>query len=201
METDDRVLLERWPTGAGASPRHAAHEVAFRVAVQEDVPALVALVAESCRALAAADYRPEQIEAALGSAWGVDTQLIRDATFAGEAEGRLVACGGWSWRRTLFGADAQPGREAEALDPAREAARIRAFFVHPDWARRGVGRALLALCERAARERGFRAAELMATLPGERLYRACGYRGEGALDYPLPDGQTIRFVPMRKEPL
>ncbi len=180
----------------------ALESVAFRTATLADVPALRGLIAESARALAASDYTERQIEAALASAWGVDTQLIHDGTyFAGESGGQLVACGGWSWRQTLFGGDAQAGRTPAALDPSRDAARVRAFFVHPLWSRRGLGRALLARCEEAARAAGFRAAELVATLPGERLYRAHGYVSQGARDYPLPDGQTITFVPMRKERL
>src|SRR5262249_52760208 len=100
---------------------------------------------------------------------------------------------------TLFGADAQAGRESEALDPTRDAARVRAFFVHPDFARRGIGRALLERCEAEAAARGFRAAELMATLPGERLYAACGYARLARRTFPLPGGETIVFVPMRKD--
>jgi GNAT superfamily N-acetyltransferase len=174
----------------------------FREARLDDVPRLQALIEVSARALSRLDYSPAQIEAALRSAWGVDTQLIRDQSyFVAERAGELVACGGWSWRRTLFGGDGQQGREPEALDRACDAARVRAFFVHPDWARRGLGRLLLELCEREARERGFRSAQLVATLPGERLYRACGYVSEGARSYPLPDDQSIVFVPMRKAPL
>ena len=107
----------------------------------------------------------------------------------------LVACGGWSWRKTLFGGD-HGDRQPEPLDPASEAARIRAFFVHPDWARQGLGRALLELCEGEARAAGFKQAELMATLPGERLYRSCGYVPRPAIEHVLRDGVTIRFVPM-----
>jgi len=174
--------------------------VSFRKATLDDVFAIHALIAESARVLSRADYSDAQIEAALQSAWGVDTQLIRDSTyFVAECGGKLIACGGWSWRRTLFGGDAQAGRESEALDPSCDAARIRAFFVHPAWARRGLGRALLAHCEENARAHGFRSAELVATLPGERLYRGCGYGSQGAREYSLPGNQTIRFVPMRKE--
>lgn len=180
------------------SSEHDA-EVTFRDAELDDVPALQQLIERSARALARDDYTERQIDAALRSAWGVDTQLIRDRTyFAGEHAGQLVACGGWSFRRTLFGGDAQHDRQPQALDPAHEAARVRAFFVHPDWARRGLGRRLLERCESEARSRGFHTAALLATLPGERLYRAYGYVSEGARSYPLPDGESILFVPMHK---
>jgi GNAT superfamily N-acetyltransferase len=175
-------------------------DIHFRTATLEDVPALRALIAASARGLAAGDYSREQIEAALGSAWGVDTQLIRDGTYyAVESSGAgIIACGGWSYRQTLFGSDGQAGREAAVLDPATDAARIRAFFVRPDWARRGVGRALLDHCEAAARRAGFRSTALMATLPGVRLYQECGYAGEDSVDFPLPGGLRITFVPMGK---
>jgi GNAT superfamily N-acetyltransferase len=172
----------------------------LRVATMDDVPVLTWLIAESARELGLQDYSSEQIEAALAGAFGVDSDLIRDGTyFVAEADGDIVACGGWSRRKTLFGGDAQPGRVSELLDPAVDAAKVRAFFVRPDWARRGIGRALLARCEAEARAAGFRSAELMATLPGERLYRACGYAGEGRVHFPLRDGITIEFVPMRKQ--
>ena len=158
------------------------------------------MIAASARELSRGDYTEAQIEAALGGAFGVDTQLIDDGTyFAVVAGDEIVACGGWSFRGTLFGADGHAGRSAAQLDPARDAARIRAFFIRPDWARRGLGRALLERCENAARARGFRRAELMATLPGHRLYKACGYAGEERRTYPLRDGVTIDFIPMSKD--
>ncbi|HBZ71342.1 MAG TPA: GNAT family N-acetyltransferase [Deltaproteobacteria bacterium] len=173
--------------------------VSFRKATLGDVPAIQTLISDSAWGLARVDYSDAQIEAALQSAWGVDTQLIRDGTYVvADCERKLIACGGWSWRRTLFGGDAQAGRQSEALDPTCDPARIRAFFVHPAWARRGLGRAMLEHCEQSARARGFRCAELLATLPGERLYRVCGYVSQDARAYPLPNHQTITFVPMRK---
>jgi GNAT superfamily N-acetyltransferase len=171
----------------------------LRAATPDDIPTLERLIANSTRGLSRGDYTDRQIEAALGAAMGVDSQLIRDQTyFVVEAEGEIVACGGWSRRRTLFGADAGPGREPEPLDPAREAARIRAFFVHPNWARRGIGRSLLDHCESQARAHGFTAAELMATLPGQRLYQVCGYLAGTPIQHALSDDLTIEFVPMRK---
>lgn len=172
----------------------------LRKATLEDRQALEQLIAESARGLGRHDYTAEQIDAALGTAFGVDTQLILDGTyFAVEADREMVACGGWSRRKTLFGSDSRPGREPMPLDPDRDAAKIRAFFVRPDWARRGIGRAVLERCEAEARACGFRSIELMATLPGRRLYEACGYRAADPIEYALPGGVRIEFVPMWKE--
>ena len=172
----------------------------IRPATVDDVAVLERLIADSSRGLSREDYSPEQIEAALGTAWGVDTQLIADKTyFVVECTQQIVGCGGWSRRKTLFGSDARKDREPALLDPAREPAKIRAFFVHPDWARRGIGRALLERCEAQATAEGFQACELMATLPGRRLYAACGYRAGEPMQYSLAGGLTIEFVPMRKE--
>lgn len=175
-------------------------EYRLRVATLEDEPALRALIARSIRELGAADYSAEQIEAALQGAFGVDTLLVRDGTYfvAVGGSGDLLACGGWSRRRTLFGSDARDGRDESLLDPGTDAAKIRAFFVDPAHARRGLGRAILERCEAEARSSGFTACELMATLPGVRLYEKFGYRAGGAIDYPLPGGLHIRFVPMSK---
>jgi GNAT superfamily N-acetyltransferase len=172
----------------------------LRTAVLADAPALEALIADSARGLSRNDYAEAQIEGALGTAFGVDSALIQDQTyFVAEAAGALVGCGGWSRRKTLFGGDRQAGRTSELLDPARDAARIRAFFVRPDWARRGIGRAMLTRCETEAMAEGFRAAELMATLPGQRLYAALGYIAETPIEHTLPGGVVITFVPMRRE--
>ena len=171
----------------------------LRLATLDDIAAIEQLIANSARGLCAADYTSAQIEAAIGTAWGCDSELIRDGTyFVVEVDGEVVACGGWGRRRTLFGGDSQPGRVSELLDPQRDAARIRAFFVHPDWARQGLGRLLLERCESEARTHGFCAMEMMATLTGERLYQRCGYVADAAIEYPLRGGQAIRFVPMRK---
>jgi len=171
----------------------------FRRAQLADVPALHSLIAISARALSQQDYTPEQIEGALRGAFGVDTQLIRDGSyFVIEAGGRLAGCGGWSRRRTLFGSDSRDGRDATELDPRVDAAKIRAFFIHPDFARHGLGTRLLERCEQDAVSHGFGRLELMATLPGVRLYAARGYRGSAHVEWPLGDGLSIRFLPMSK---
>lgn len=174
----------------------------IRHATAVDLADLQQLIALSARELSRPDYTSEQIEGALGSAWGVDTQLIRDQTyFVVLDENFLVACGGWSKRKALFGADSVTRLEPELLNPSRDAARIRAFFVHPNWARRGIGTMLLKRCEAEARAAGFRSAELVATLPGQRLYAASGYIALNPIEHGLSNGVTISFVPMRKERL
>jgi GNAT superfamily N-acetyltransferase len=171
----------------------------LRPATLSDLAELEALIALSARALSANDYSPAQIEGALRGAFGVDTQLIRDGSyFVVEHGTQLVGCGGWSRRRTLFGGDARAERDATLLDPHTEAAKIRAFFIHPDFARRGIGATLLDRCEQDARASGFSRFEMMATLPGVRLYAARGYVAGEPILWPLGDGLTIRFVPMRK---
>jgi GNAT superfamily N-acetyltransferase len=172
---------------------------ALRTATHADRDALQLLIARSARELSAADYSPEQIEGALRGAFGVDSQLIDDGTyFVAESDGHLVGCGGWSRRRTLFGGDSHSERNAGELDPSTDAAKIRAFFVDPDHARQGIGRALLERCETEARARGFTRFELMGTLPGVRLYQALGYVAGEPLRYPVAAGVTIEFVPMHK---
>jgi GNAT superfamily N-acetyltransferase len=164
-----------------------------------DLPALGPLIAASARELSRGDYTPEQVEGALRGAFGTDTQLIRDGSyFVIEAEGRLAGCGGWSRRRTLFGSDARAGRDATELDPAKDAAKIRAFFIHPDFARRGLGTMMLERCEQDAMAHGFTRFELMGTLPGVRLYAARGYHPGERIEWPLGDGLAIPFVPMSK---
>jgi len=171
----------------------------LRRATLQDVPAIEALISVSAYGLSAGDYSHAQIEAALRSAFGVDTQLLRDGSYlVAEVNGELAACGGWSFRRTLFGSDARADRDPQTLDPRIDAAKIRAFFVHPKYARRGIGTALLTRCEEAARARGFTRFELMATLPGVRLYQARGYQPGELIRWPLPGGPAIEFVPMSK---
>jgi GNAT superfamily N-acetyltransferase len=171
----------------------------LRPATDADRPVLEALIARSIHALGAGDYTPRQIDAALRGAFGVDTQLIRDGTyFAVESGNEVVACGGWSRRRTLFGSDARGDRDAALLDPRVDAAKIRAFFVDPAHARRGLGTLLLDHCEGLAAAAGFRRCELMATLPGVRLYAVRGYVGGEHVRHALAPGLDIEFVPMTK---
>lgn len=178
----------------------APRRFSLRMATLADRPVLERLIADSARGLSRGDYTSAQVEVALTGAFGVDSELIRDGTyFVAEVDREIVGCGGWSRRRTLFGSDARPGRQSDLLDPVRDSARIRAFFVHPTWARRGIGRAILERCEAEAREHGFRSAELLATLPGERFYRAMGYAGRDRVEHRLDNRVTIDFVPMRKD--
>ena len=172
----------------------------LRLAQLDDAPELERLIAESVRKLQAGDYSPEQIEGALGTVLGLDRQLIRDGTyFVIEADGAIVACGGWSRRRTLFGADRVPGKDDAWLDPATDAARIRAFFVHPGWARRGFGTRILEACEEAARAAGFHRLELAATLTGIPLYAARGYTPIERVEVPLPNGALLPVIRMGKQ--
>lgn len=179
-------------------------ELSWRTAVESDIPALHVLIEKSVRHLQADDYSREQMEGALGTYLGVDTQLIADGTYftaeAGSAgnERLLVACGGWSRRKTLFGADRRPGRDESLLDPKTDAAKIRAFFVHPDWARRGIGSRILKLCEEAARAEGFRRFEMGATLTGVPLYRRWGYSELDRIELPLANGASLPIVRMAK---
>jgi GNAT superfamily N-acetyltransferase len=172
----------------------------LRKATLDDRPAIAGLIAESARGLGREDYTERQIESAIETGvFGVDTDLILDGTyFVVEAEGRLIGCGGWSRRKTLFGGDRFARREAEELDPRSEPAKIRAFFVHPEWSRRGIGRRILERCESEAQAHGFRSLEMMATLPGVRLYRALGYAEGERVEYAMDDGVAIELVPMRK---
>jgi len=148
----------------------------LRLATPADIPALSALIEASTRELSVGFYAPEQIEAAVTHVFGVDSQLIVDGTYyLIEEDHEPVAAGGWSARRTLYGGDQTKGADDPMLDPAVDAARIRAFFVHPRWARRGLARRLYAQCARAAWMAGFRSLELVATSPGEPLYIALGF--------------------------
>lgn len=149
--------------------------LAHRLATRADTPALVDLMNAAIDELQKSFLTAEQI-ASSRAIMGLDTQLIDDRTyFIVEQNGVLAGCGGWSRRATLYGGDRSPGRDAALLDPARDAARVRAMYTHPSFTRRGVGRLVLTLCEDAARAEGFARAELMATMAGEPLYRACGY--------------------------
>ena len=178
--------------------------VHLRKAVAADIPRLREVIEASVRGLQAEDYSPAQIEGALQSVYGVDSQLIADGTYFAveipEGDGmRIVACGGWSKRKTLYGGDQYSGREDSLLDPARDAARIRAFFVHPDFARRGIGSLILDACEGAAIGVGFRRLEMGATLSGVAFYRAKGYVAIEEQNVPLGDGEALPIVRMAKD--
>jgi GNAT superfamily N-acetyltransferase len=151
-------------------------KLTHRVATRDDLTALKALMDHAIGENQKAFLTPEQI-ASSRMIMGLDTQLIDDGTyFIIEIDGHTAGCGGWSRRATLYGGNQTPGRDAALLDPAKDAARVRAMYTHPDFTRRGVGTLILSLCEDAARAEGFNAVELMATASGEPLYRACGYQ-------------------------
>jgi GNAT superfamily N-acetyltransferase len=189
------VLGRILPPGA----RGAEATCRLRLATPGDVPRLQALIEQSVRALSAHYYTSSQIESALRHVFGPDTQLIADRTYyVIESEGgELAAAGGWSRRRTLYGGDQMKGAEDPLLEPT-EAARIRAFFVHPAWARRGLGRRLFERCAEDAARAGFRKLELMATLPGEPLYRALGFAPLERVVATLPDGERLQVVHMAR---
>ncbi len=161
----------------------------LRFAQRADIPALQDLIARSGRELSVGYYSPLQADAISRYVFGVDTQLIDDQTyFAIEDEERIVACGGWSRRRTLFGGDQTKSGPDLLLDPATESARIRAFFVDPPMARRGFGRQLMRACIAAAKQANFSSLELISTMPGEPLYLASGFAILERFELELPDG-------------
>lgn len=174
--------------------------ITIRQAAMEDVPALQELIAEAVRTLSLPYYSPREIDSALTHVFGVDRQLIHDGTyFVAEIEAQIVGCGGWSKRKTLFGGDqAESVRIDELLNPETDAARVRAFYVHPSWSRRGIGSQILRACEEAASESGFTMLELIATLPGEPFYSAHGYERIAPFEIPLPDGHSLPAVHMKK---
>lgn len=168
----------------------------LRTATTADIAALSSLIEVSARELSIGFYTPEQIEAAVTHIFGVDSQVIDDGTYyLIEAPDGPIAAGGWSARRTLYGGDQMKGDEDPLLDPAVDAARIRAFFVHPRWARQGLARRLYAECARAAWAGGFRSFELIATSPGEPLYAALGFTvlDRGSVD---AAGVAVQFARM-----
>jgi GNAT superfamily N-acetyltransferase len=172
----------------------------LRKATRGDIPTLNELIAESVRGLARGFYSDGEIERSIVTVFGVDRELIDDGTyFVAVADGGIVGCGGWSRRTTLYGADRYGlSRDANLLNPALDAAKIRAFFIRPTAARKGIGKAILEECEREAVTEGFATAELMATLPGVPLYEACGYAGcEGVL-VPLGGDLALQCISMNK---
>ena len=170
-----------------------------RLARLEDVPALEALIPLSVRALQAAHYSAAQMDAAIGPVFGVDRQLIRDQTyFVVEAGQQIVGCGGWSRRKSLCGGDSGRVEEDAVLDPRFDPARVRAFYIHPNWARRGIGRSIMIECERAIIEAGFRNVEISATLAGEPLYASFGYAVTERYQIPMTGGLSLPVVRMTK---
>jgi GNAT superfamily N-acetyltransferase len=191
------------------------HEkIQLRLAVPEDIPVLRQVIEASVRRLQIQDYTHAQIEGALKTVFGVDSQLIADGTYiVAEAETAptgqsgqksaagasvIVGCGGWSKRQTLYGSDHWTGREDELLDPLHDAAKIRAFFMHPDWARRGIGSMILQACEDAARSAGFTRFEMGATLTGAKLFSVKGYRPVKPISIPLLNGESLPVIHMEK---
>jgi GNAT superfamily N-acetyltransferase len=178
-------------------PAAASSPLAHRLARPEDLGALRELMNAAISELQKPFLDDRQI-ASSRTIMGLDTQLIEDQTyFIVESGGKLAGCGGWSRRATLYGSDQSPGRSPALLDPRLDAARVRAMYTHPDYTRKGVGRLILGLCEAAARSEGFRTAELMATMAGEPLYRACGYE---AVERVTDDrgGVAVPLLRMRK---
>ena len=181
-----------------------ATNIHIRKAAAADVPRLHEVIEASVRGLQTEDYSPAQIEGALQSVYGVDSQLIADGTYLvaeilnSQTQSEIVACGGWSKRKTLYGGDQYESREDSLLDPASDAAKIRAFFVHPKWARRGIGGMILEACEDAARKAGFTRLEMGATLSGVAFYKAKGYAAAENQEVPLANGEVLPIVKMAK---
>lgn len=222
IERPESPLLLDFSGSSGAEPTLKIMNLTnltIRQAVSADIPQLRLLIDASVRKLQARDYTPAQIEGALQTVFGVDSQLIVDGTYlvaeakvseptaaepvAGKekpapSEMVMVGCGGWSKRKTLYGADQWTGREDSLLNPLRDAAKIRAFFIHPDWARRGVGSMILEACEREAATAGFTRFEMGATLTGVKLFRAKGYVALRSLEVPLGNGELLPIVHMEK---
>jgi N-acetylglutamate synthase-like GNAT family acetyltransferase len=184
-------------------------QIQIRKAVAADIPKLRALIDSSVRGLQADDYSPKQIEGALKNIFGVDSQLIADETYfiaeakvetkSERAETIAVGCGGWSKRKTLFGGDQWASRTDSLLDPRTDAAKIRSFFVHPEWPRRGIGSAILETCEAAAKSAGFTRAEMGATLTGVKLFQVRGYVPLESIEIPLENGAMLPVVRMTKQ--
>lgn len=179
--------------------RTATPALPLRVATAADGPAIEAVMKASARELGAGFYAPSQVPSFVAHVALLDPVLIADGTyFVIEDGAAIAACGGWSDRKKLFSGGGAAADDTARLTPGVEPARIRAMFVHPAYARRGLGRQLLAACEAAARAAGFTVAELMSTAPGEPLYRACGYQVLEAVDLVLPDGVVLAGARMHK---
>jgi predicted N-acetyltransferase YhbS len=175
----------------------------IRAATADDIPALRRLVERSVRELGREHYSAEEMDGSLQHVLGLDTQLIDDQTYfvasPDSDAGMIAGCGGWSYRKTLCGSDQAPNREMTSLDPATDAARIRAIFVHPDWARRGLGSLLLKHCEDAATRAGFCRFEMGSTLTGVPLYALQGYKACERVDIPLRNGAVLFVLRMTKD--
>lgn len=192
----------------------ATTQIRLRLAVPEDVPVLRKLIEASVRGLQTEDYTPSQIEGALNTVFGVDSQLIADGTYivaeaplstntraeetGTKSSWTIVGCGGWSKRKTLYGSDHWTGREDALLDPQQDAAKIRAFFIHPNWARQGVGSKILQACEDAAHAAGFNRYEMGATLTGAKLFAVKGYVPAKPISVPLNNGESLPVIHMEK---
>lgn len=183
----------------GMRPGHFSMVITHRLAIDHDIDALRALMAAAIDRNQREFLRPEQIGASY-EVMGLDTQLIADGTyFIVERNGIVVGCGGWSFRATTHGGDhSAPLRNAATLDPAADAARVRAMYTHPDHVRQGIGSLILTLCEGAAREAGFGRAMLMATLSGEPLYRSAGYVEAERVASMTADGVEVPLIRMEK---
>jgi GNAT superfamily N-acetyltransferase len=173
----------------------------IRLAKIEEIKSLNELIALSARELSRDDYSEEEIDSAIQYVFGVDTELVHDKTyFVIEKEGEIAGCGGWSRRRTLFGGNQFSGREnTNLLEPSKDAAKVRAFFIHPKFARQGLGSMLLEYCEQQAQASGFTCLEMMATLPGVKLYKKLGYQDVSDERILLPNKTFLKFVRMSKD--
>jgi N-acetylglutamate synthase-like GNAT family acetyltransferase len=175
----------------------------LRKAEMSDLDEIAGLIAASVRGLSAEDYDKRQIELSVRTVFGVDTELIADGTYfvaVLDADGKIAGCGGWSRRKTLYGASHyDESRDSVLLDPAAEPAKIRSFFIHPEQARKGIGTAILEVCENEARAAGFKSAEMMSTLPGVKLYAVRGYTGDEKVGVPVGDGVEIECIRMEKD--
>lgn len=174
----------------------------IRKATLKDQTEIADLIAESVKGLSRDDYNEKQIELSIKSVFGVDTQLIVDETYfvVEKEDGKIVGCGGWSKRKTLYGASVyQQSRDSNLLNPEIDSAKIRAFFIHPEFARKGIGTTILDTCEAEAKAHGFTSAEMMATLPGVKLYKVRGYEGDEEVKVSIGENEDIICIKMRKE--
>lgn len=173
--------------------------VKIRVALRDDIERISSLIVESAKILTSEDYTAVQIDNALNFAWGTDVQLIDDATYyVVEIENQLIGCGGWSYRKTLFGSSESVTRDSNTLMPGRDAAKIRAFFIKPEYARHGIGTKIMSMCESIAYSNGFQKLELLATLTGYKFYRRLGFVVIEEIKYLVGNDIPITFIRMTK---